>query len=236
MVTPVQYDPALQHNIPNLRVTTQGALEDANFRDFYNATGGLTRSGLPTAEVFEEKPGVLVQYYQRGVVEWKTSSVNPSVYTIQRVLAWDFIGGGQGGAPDLGVEPGLTNHHPGTLLGRWGHKVSNTSVEGVAIGFPDLFSALGGVASFGFPKTDARRDSHPQAVLTRVGSNPNIIRQYFQAAVLEYHPDAAPGQNVKLALLGDYLRNIRYPNESWTQLAPFKPTQPLDVGASLSVG
>ena len=233
VVTSFEYEPILQHSIPNLVVTVDGVAHIVTFQDFYNGTGGITRWGLPTSEVFEEKPEVLTQYYQRGVVEWKKSPVDPSKRTFQRVLAWDFIGGGLGGAPDLGVEPGFTNPYAGEQLGPWGHRVSNRSVEGTTTGIKDFFDSLAGVASFGFPKTDARRDDHTEAVLTRPGSSPVFIRQYFQAAVLEYHPDAPPGFKVKLSLLGDFLRNLRYPNDSWAAIVPFQASTPLTIGQQL---
>ena len=231
-ITAVQFDTTLNHNIPNLNVTHNRS-HTANFLDFYSVTGGITRWGLPTSEVFEESPGVLVQYYQRGVVTWKASLNTPGVFTFQRVLAWDFIGGGLGGSVDQGVEPGFFNPNPGTPLGPWGHRVSNTSVEGVGIGFLDFFNSLGGVNSFGYPKTDARADLHPNAVLTRPGSAPAFIRQYFQAAVMEYHPDAPEGQRVKLALLGDTVRDLRYPNNAWQAIGAFSPASPLGPGQDL---
>ncbi len=224
------YDPTLSHNIPNLSVTMAGQQSDANFLDFYNQNGGLTRWGFPTSEVFEETANTLSQYYQRGVVDWKPSP-GGGPHSLQRRLAWDFIGGGKGGAPDLGVEPGLTNPNPGDLHGPWGHKVSNTSLDGISIGFKDFFDSLGGVTSFGFPKTDARSDLHPQAVLTVPGSNPNFVRQYFQAAVLEHHPGSS--NPVKIGLIGDTLRNTLYPNNSWQPISAFQLALPLLPGQPL---
>ena len=115
---------------------------------------------------------------------------------------------------DQGVEPGLRNPNPGEAIGPWGHKVADFSVEGVSTGFADFFHRLGGVSSFGYPKTDARRDNHPQAVLHDPARPVDSrIRQYFQAAVLELHPESAVAP-VKLRLLGDTLRNRKYPNNA----------------------
>ncbi len=226
------FEPILGHNIPNLDVA-HNPQHQARFLDFYNNTGGITRWGLPTSEVFEECPGVLVQYYQRGVVAWKESINSPGSFTFQRVLAWDLIGGGLGGSIDQGVEPGLLNSNAGDQIGPWGHKVSNTSVEGIPIGFLDFFDAQGGVSSFGFPKTDARFDTNPSAVLARPGSNPSFIRQYFQAAVMEFHPDASPDFRVKLSLLGDTVRGVKYPGDAWQAMSVFNTATPLSVGQNL---
>ena len=146
------------------------------------------------------------------MVDWKPSPRGDR-HTFQRRLAWDHLGGGLGGSHDQGVEPGLRNPNPGEAIGPWGHKVADLSVEGVSTGFADFFHRLGGVSSFGYPKTDARRDNHPQAVLHDPARPVDSrIRQYFQAAVLELHPESQVAP-VKLRLLGDTLRNRKYPNK-----------------------
>ena len=145
-------------------------------------------------------------------------------------------GRGAGRAPDMGVEGHLTNPNPGEVVGPWGHKVANRSVEGVEVGFADFFHRLGGVASFGFPKTEARRDDHLEANLLIPGRPPDSrIRQYYQAAVLEYHPES-PGAPVKLRLLGDTLRDRRYPGRAWEQYLAFGPEEPLAAGDRLELG
>ena len=229
------FDP-LQHNVVDVAGEfADGAAFQANFLQNFNQTGGIERWGYPTSAVFEETPGTLSQYYQRGVVDWQPPPGGGD-HTFQRRLAWDYLGGGLGGSIDQGVELHLTNPNPGDLIGPWGHKVANVSVEGDDIGFADFFHQLGGVSSFGYPKTDARRDNHPQAVLHTPTRPPDDrIRQYFQAAVLEYHPES-PESPVKLSLLGDTLRDSRYPRRAWEQYLVFGPEAPLAVGAQLELG
>ena len=229
-VTAVRYYGELRHNILDLSGTfTNGASYEANFLANFDGTGGVERWGFPTSEIFEETRGTLTQYYQRGVVDWRPPPQGGR-HTFQRRLAWDHLGGGLGGSVDQGVEPGFTNPHAGEVLGPWGHKVANQSVEGVSIGFADFFHRLGGVHSFGFPKTDARRDDHPQAVLHDPGrAVDSRIRQYFQAAVLEFHPESEVAP-VKLRLLGDTLRNRRYPDNTWEQHRAFTSKPPFSVG------
>jgi len=169
------------------------------------------------------------------VIDWQPPPGGGSP-TFQRRLAWDYLGGGRGGSVDLGVELHLTNAYPGELVGPWGHKVSNLSVDGVETGFADFFHRLGGVASFGFPKTDARRDDHLEAHLLIPGRPPDSrIRQYFQAAVLEFHPES-PASPVKLRLLGDTLRDSRYPQGAWQQYLAFGPEAPLALGDRVELG
>ena len=229
------FDP-LQHNVADVSGTFADATPfEANFLDNFTHTGGIERWGYPTSAIFEETPGTLTQYYQRGVIDWQPPP-GGGQNTFQRRLAWDYLGGGVGGSIDQGVEPHLTNPNPGEAYGPWGHKVANVSVEGDDIGFADFFHQLGGVSSFGYPKTDARRDNHPQAILHSPDRLPESrIRQYFQAAILEYHPET-PESPVKLSLLGDTLRDSRYPLRAWQQYVAFGPETPLAVGDQLELG
>ena len=148
----------------------------------------------------------LTQFYQRGAVDFHNLG---SGWILERRLAWDYIGGALGSV-DQGFEPGLTNPHPGQLSGPWGHKISNLAVDGTEVGFLDFYLRMGGIESFGFPKTDARVDTATPGRLRDPGLTPGIIRQYFQSAVFEFHP-GDPNEPVKLSLIGDSLRNRLVP-------------------------
>lgn len=200
-------NPDLMHNIPDLDVVIDGQTLSADFLSHFRRTGGIERWGYPTSEVLALEPNTLTQFYQRGVVDFHNVGDG---WVVERRLAWDYVGGGRGGSPDLGVEEGITNPHPGTVSGPWGHKISNFAIDGTETGFGDFFRRLGGLAAFGFPKTDARADTEQDGTLLTPGATPGFIRQYFQSAVLEHHPyDAAAP--VKLTLLGDTLRNVLVP-------------------------
>ena len=226
------YNETLRHNIPNLLVTRNDETHNVNFLDHYRATGGLIRWGHPTSEVIEEETGNLAQYYQRGVVDWHWRA-DLGGYVMERRLAWDFFGGGAGGSFDQGVEPGILNPHPGDEVGPWGHKVSDFSIEGIYTGFKGFYESLGGVQAFGYPKTDARIDTNADGTLHIQAATPGFIRQYFQSAVLEYHQgDDDP---VKLRLLGDDLRNLNYPGDSWRSYAAFNDATALSEGQQYAV-
>ena len=214
------------HNVPDLTLTLADRAEiSCGFLTYYDATGGLSRWGYAISEVLEERSGTLTQYYQGGVVDCREQD---GVWSMERRLAWDYVGGGLDGAPDLGVEPGLLSEQPGELAGPWGHRVSNYAVDGTRTGFLDFFEQLGGVAAFGYPKTEARYDDDPQAMLGVPGARPWFIRQYFQAAVMEYRPDYT--QPVTLRHLGAELRHRGYPNRSHTAFASFSSADPLTEG------
>ena len=225
----VTFDSALGHNIADLTVHLAGVAHAASLLSHYTASGGLRRWGHAVSEPLIEN-GLLVQYFQRGVMEWsgETTDAAPTPR-----LVWDFIGGGLEGSPDLGTEAGTVNPHGGTAIGPFGHVVSNTSVEGEAIGFLDAFQAFGGAAGLGFPKTEARLDTdHPGTVIDPT-AEPGVIRQYFQAGVLEF----APGRTepVRLRLSGDAVRNRVYPAGLWTMIRSFRTASPWQVGDGIEL-
>ncbi len=223
------FDSTLGHNISNLRIHTDGSIRVARFLDFYVRSGGLERWGHPISEALVENE-VLCQYFQRGVLEWAPVA---NGFALTRRLAWDYLGGGLDGSPDLGVEAGVSNPHDGRFEGPFGHKVSNADVIGTPTAFLDFFDRLGGVASFGFPKSEARLDTGAAGTLFAPGASPGFVRQYFQAAVMEWHPGAP--DPVRLRLLGDDLRNRAYPSGHWTMIRSFAASPPLTAGDQVNL-
>ncbi|MCY3958257.1 MAG: PQQ-dependent sugar dehydrogenase [Chloroflexi bacterium] len=221
-VARVLFDPALRHNIADLWVYVDGVAYAASLLTYYHASGGLWRWGHAVSEPLIEN-GLLVQYFQRGVMEWSGDGTAPMPRAV-----WDFIGGGLEGSPDLGAEPGTSNPFGGTAVGPFGHVVSNQSVDGDDIGFLDAFHALGGAAGLGFPKTEARRDTGAPGTVIDPTAEPDVIRQYFQAGVLEFA--AGHAEPVRLRLSGDAVRNRAYPAGLWTLIHSFRPAHPLRVG------
>lgn len=214
----VSFDPTLQHNIADLDVVENGQTYQANFLSTYLATGGATRWGYPTSEPFQEEPGNIAQYFQRGVLDWHWRDDLGS-YVVERRLAWDYVGGDRAGdGRDQGVEPAPANAID--PIGPWGHTVSDTLADGTPIGFAQFFQKYGGVDSFGYPKSEARLDDG--SGLSIPGATPGLVRQYFQAAVFEYHPED-PTAPVQLRLLGDDLRDKLYPGGSWRAIPAFRP-------------
>lgn len=216
----VQFSPTLKHNIADLVVGGNGQRLNADFLTVFAQTGGLERWGYPTSEIFQEEPGNLVQYYQRGVLDWHWRA-DMQTYVLERRLAWDYFGGDRAGAGfDQGTEAAAVAGSD--AVGPWGHTVSNVAVDGTETGFADFFNTYGGVRSFGFPKTEARIDTG--AGLHIAAATNGFIRQYFQAGVLEYHPESAAAP-VELRLLGDDLRDKTYAGGSWQSNTAFQPAR-----------
>ena len=225
----------LRHNIPNLLVFADGQSRSADFKNHFENTGAIERWGLPISEVFEEESGALTQYYQRGAVDFHKRADLGGIWVIERRLTWDYMGGGAGGSVDMGVEQQITNPNDGDPVGPWGHKVSNLDVQGETTGFRDFFDRLGGVESFGFPKTDARADTGASGTLLAPGSTVGIVRQYFQAAVFEFFPENPDLFKVQLTLLGDFLRNRTYTENRWASLTPFLAAAELRDGGLMTL-
>ena len=215
-----QPDPTLGHNIPDLTVSVGDAEVACDFLTFYRATGDVDRWGYATSEVLSEQTGALTQYYQRGIVECQERDGD---WRMERRLVWDDLGGS-------GAEPDLLSEQTGLPLGPWGHRVSNFAVDGTPIGFLDFFTALGGLQAFGHPKSEARPDDAPGARFSLESAAPGVIRQYFQAAVLEHRPDS-PDQ-VHLRFLGDIVRDARYPYEIHQAFESFSAAEALEAGQS----
>ncbi|MBM4436477.1 MAG: NHL repeat-containing protein, partial [Actinobacteria bacterium] len=222
----------LPHNVVDLRVRLDKKLWTVEFRSFYDATGGLRRWGWPISEPLRESVSTTItQYFQRGVMDW--SPDGKGAHAVLPRPVWDFLGGGRGGAPNLGVEPLLKSTQPGEIVGTWDHRVSNLAVDGATVGFKDFFDLLGGVKLVGAPRTEARLDTgEPGTVFDRT-AEPGLIRQYFQNAVFE--PSFSESPPVRLRLLGDQLRDRLYPGGLWQTLDPFKGAAAVTRGARVTI-
>ncbi len=222
---------ALPHNLVDLRVRLDGRLWTIEFQSYFRATGGLRRWGWAISEPLRENAGTVTQYFQRGVMDW--ASDGRGGYAIFPRPVWDYIGGGRGGAPDMGVEAGVLSDQPGVLVGDWGHRVSNFAIDGTEVGFADFFDELGGQATFGAPRTEARVDTGAIGTVFDPQSARGMIRQYFQNAVFEHSPSVQPP--VQLRLLGDRLRDWSYPDESWRTIEPFADATAVAVGDQIPI-
>jgi hypothetical protein len=217
VVAAAEYFPTFQHNVVDLRgrVATGGAFA-AGFLAFFKATGETERWGRPLSEVFEERPGLLAQYFENGVLEYAPG------FGVRARALWETLGAGE-------VEGRPLNEHDGRLVGRWLRRVSNVSVEGLATGFLDLFDRVGGVAGAGNPVSEARHDNHSEARLTFGPAQTGPIRQYFEAGVMQVW--GGEGRVPFFLPLGRALRDRLYPGRDWMGLRVFLRTAPLAAGA-----
>ena len=104
----------------------------------------------------------------------------------------------------------------------WEHKISDFDITGTDVGFRASSTSSAGPKALGFRRPTPVKTLEAQGCWLAPGVDLGWIRQYFQAAVFEYHPAEPEGSRVKLSLLGDTLRNQNYPNDSWVGLTPFQ--------------
>ncbi len=210
------------YNVVNLWVTTSAGVDfEANFLRFFDRTGGLDRWGYPISEVFEEELGLLVQYFDHGVLKFDLAS------GVEAGLVGDELFG------DDQSETGIENEYDGPVIGPGERRVSNVSVDGSTTGFLDTFERLGGIDSFGAPRTEARPDNHPMALLAVDDQPDDVVRQYFEAAVLEHYTYTT--EDTTIRPIGRELRERRYPDDEWLSITAFRPAAVLAKGEKYSL-
>ena len=217
------------HNLTNWLVRLDGQLRVAPFAAYFAATGGIDRWGWPISEPLQESAGSVSQYFQRGVMDWAADERGGR--TVLPRAVWDFLGGGRDGAPDLGVESDVISEQPGELVGTWGHRVSNFSIDGTEIGFLSSFNTYGGELQFGAARTPARPDTGAAGTLYMDDAPLGVIRQYFQNAIFEFAPDRP--QPVRLRLIGESLRDRRYP--AWSEVTAFADRPAIEKGQAVDI-
>jgi hypothetical protein len=210
-----EYFSPFDHNVVWIRGKAMpGGDFEADFLGFFESTGGMERWGGPISEAFEEEPGVLAQYFENGVLEYR-----PGLGVEPRPV-WELIGGGA-------VEGRPLDRNRGKIVGLWNRKISNVSVEGLH-GVSGHIRAPRGEASFGDPMSDARGDVHQEAELAMSKSLVGVFRQYFQAAVLQVYRGL--DQSPTILPLGREVQELLYPDGGWRGLAVFSRTEPLEPG------
>lgn len=149
--------------------------------DFYRSLGGADVLGHPLGTVRPDPADgrVIVQYFQRAVLEWHPE--NAPQYRIQRRLLGNLLDPGFYEPPvdpqDASRRPrGDSTYFPSQPGQGLGHYVANFAPDGTPTHFKEFFDSHSGANAFGFPKEE-----------------PKLINghwtQRFQAAVFEYRPE-----------------------------------------------
>jgi len=158
---------------------------DGAFRDYWTAHGGLEIIGLPLGQAFVDDRGLIVQYYERAIMEWHPE--NPPEY---RVLLTRLGDARLGARPERTAPP---KPCPGgvadcALLATVGHTLRGA--------FLAYWRANGGLAVFGYPLTEELTEANA------ADGKPYTV-QYFERTRFEYHPEnAGTRYTVLLGLLG----------------------------------
>ena len=173
---------ATSRTFPETGQTVQGV-----FLDYWQRNGGLPQFGYPiSGERFEtsEFDGRRhrVQYFERAVFERHSDNRPPYDVLLVQVGTLRYRAKyGDAGAP------GQRPNREGVLFPETGRYLGG--------GFHEYWRANGGLMRQGYPISDEFDEvSDVDGKLYTV--------QYFERAVMEYHPENPPGQRVLLGLLG----------------------------------
>lgn len=152
------------------------------FLAFWKTHGATEILGLPVSQPFRDDRGLLVQFYERAILEWHPE--NPPEYQVllTRLGAERLGNRAERTAPPLGCAGDCV----------WFPETNHT-LRGV---FLNYWRANGGLPVFGFPLTEEFQEVNPTDGQTyRV--------QYFERNRFEHHPENAGGRyEVLLGLLG----------------------------------
>jgi sortase (surface protein transpeptidase) len=162
-----------------------GRCADGAFRDYWAAHGGLEIIGLPLGQAFVDDRGLLVQYYERAILEWHPE--NPPAYEVLLTRLGDARLGArpERTAPAKACPPGATDC---ALLAPTGHTLRGA--------FLAYWGGHGGLAAFGYPLTEEITEANA------ADGKPYTV-QYFERNRFEYHPEnAGTPYTVLLGLLG----------------------------------
>ncbi len=167
------------------------------FLDYWQQNGGLARNGFPVTgerrEILEDGKEYTVQYFERVRMELHPENAPPYDVLLgqfgRRVERAQFADANN--AVDL-FQQALAPATPlagASYFPETGHNLGG--------GFRDYWTANGGLAQFGFPLTEERRE--------QLEDGNQYTVQYFERARLEYHPKNPASYNI---LLGQFGRRI----------------------------
>lgn len=169
------------------------------FLDFYEAHGDLDVFGHPLTEQFRNDQQLLVQFFQRAVMEYRPW--NKPAYQVQLALLGDLLGHGLPRVPEPKIKVSAvksSRYYPQT-----GHSVEQP--------FLTYFDAHGGVYIFGYPVAEPFVED-------------GRLVQYFQRTRMEYYPDNPSRYRIQLGLLG-----TAYANAIGLDPAATRSVQPLSA-------
>ncbi len=151
------------------------------FLAFWKANGGLEILGLPVSQPFVDDRGLIVQYYERAIMEWHPE--NAAQYQVLLTLLGNDLAGNR---PERSA-PAVPCAADCATLDATGHTLRGT--------FLRYWQANGGLAVFGFPLTEEFTE------INAADGKPYIV-QYFERNRFEYHPEQTARYQVLLGLLG----------------------------------
>jgi hypothetical protein len=166
------------------------------FAQAFSALGGVSGLGFPITEAFVEqdpKGGKhWVQYFEKAVIEYHPEMSGDNMFQLSRL-----------GASRLAQKYPGNKIAPKALPGKNTYKFPETGFT-VADPFLPYWHSGGELRRFGYPITPSFEERSD-------ADGKNYIVQYFERAVMEYHPEAKPPYDVQLTALGSLRLKQVYP-------------------------
>lgn len=165
------------------------------FLDYWRNNGGLQQQGYPISDLMTEKSDLdgktyTVQYFERAVFEYHPENQPPNNILLSQLGTFQYKKKYPSGAP---------NQQPSTQNPR---KFSET---GKTLGgrFREYWEKNGGLAQQGYPISD-------EFVEKSDLNGKEYLVQYFERAVMEYHPENQAPYDVLLSQLGTFQYKAKY--------------------------
>lgn len=170
----------------------------SHFAGFYTSFGGVSSLGYPLTELFvEQNPsdgnGYWVQYFEKGIIQYRQDNSQGQNYYLAPIGRWRFSEKYLSGS--IATKP---------LPGPESYRFTETGYT-VVDPFLSFWKNHGGVPRFGYPISESFEEVND-------ADNKPYIVQYFERAVLEYHPEQKPPYDVQIASLGSMRLRQLYPN------------------------
>ena len=143
------------------------------FLTFWKGNGGLEILGLPVSQPFVDDRGLIVQFYERAILEWHPEK-EAKYQVLLTLLGADLLGT----RPERTAAPSACPAGAAdcTLVADTNHTLRGT--------FLNYWQQNGGLAVFGFPLTEQFTERNKDNGL-------EYTVQYFERNRFEYHPENA---------------------------------------------
>ena len=155
------------------------------FHDYWLASGGLARHGLPLSaeqiERLDDGREYTVQYFERSRLEYHPESADARYRIALEQFGRSIYAANTGRESDPPAAP----RAGATFFAETGHNVEGR--------FLDYWQGQGGLDQFGYPLTEA--------ITASIGGKPYTV-QYFERARFELHPENAAPYDVLLGQFG----------------------------------
>jgi hypothetical protein len=138
------------------------------FLAFWRSHGATEILGLPISQPFRDDRGLLVQFYERAILEWHAENPPPYQVLLTR------LGANRLGSRPERTAPAVPCAGNCAYLADTGHTLRGT--------FLDYWTANGGLTVFGFPLTEEFQEVNPS-------DGKAYTVQYFERNRFELHPE-----------------------------------------------